>query len=370
MKIAYILSWELCSNDGVTKKVFTQCKSWIAMGHQVEIFNISKDCSEVKNDLSVHTFRRKISKNFIKEFQFVHHVYKILFRHLEDYNPDMVYLRSETYNPILGVIMKNYPTVIEINTNEESELKLHAQKSIKGKIRLWYYLVMRKKYYSKARAFCCVTYEIANLPGIKQFNKPTIVIPNTVLVKEFGKRTINHQPLPQLVYISTPDQPWQGIDKIINLAKETKGKLEFHIIGLNENGHNKLENVKFYGFLDRKNYEEIICSSDIGICTIALHRKNMTEACPLKTREYIAYGLPIITGYNDTAFIGKENPDWMLKIPNRENNLKDNVNEVLNFCYKYKGYKISPSESKQHVDNWTYESQKIKFFQSIINKKL
>lgn len=42
------------------------------------------------------------------------------------------------------------------------------------------------------------------------------------------------------------------------------------------------------------------CQVCIG--TLALHRKNMTEASPLKTREYLAHGFPVIIGYKDTAF--------------------------------------------------------------------
>ena len=38
MRIAYIITWNLGHNDGVTRKVLRQAKEWKDLGHQVEIF--------------------------------------------------------------------------------------------------------------------------------------------------------------------------------------------------------------------------------------------------------------------------------------------------------------------------------------------
>jgi len=37
----------------------------------------------------------------------------------------------------------------------------------------------------------------------------------------------------------------------------------------------------------------------MGLSTLGLFLKNMDEACPLKSREYISLGLPFIYGYKD-----------------------------------------------------------------------
>ena len=38
MRIAYIITWNLGHNDGVTRKVLRQAKEWKDLGHEVEIF--------------------------------------------------------------------------------------------------------------------------------------------------------------------------------------------------------------------------------------------------------------------------------------------------------------------------------------------
>ena len=38
MRIAYILTWNLAHNDGVTRKVFQQVQEWRELGQEVEIF--------------------------------------------------------------------------------------------------------------------------------------------------------------------------------------------------------------------------------------------------------------------------------------------------------------------------------------------
>ena len=37
----------------------------------------------------------------------------------------------------------------------------------------------------------------------------------------------------------------------------------------------------------------------LAVSTLALHRKQMRQACALKTREYVARGLPFVIGHED-----------------------------------------------------------------------
>jgi len=41
-------------------------------------------------------------------------------------------------------------------------------------------------------------------------------------------------------------------------------------------------------------------AADVGVGALALERKNMREAQPIKTRHYLGSGLPVIIGYQDT----------------------------------------------------------------------
>jgi hypothetical protein len=76
--------------------------------------------------------------------------------------------------------------------------------------------------------------------------------------------------------------------------------------------------VKFHGVKNKDEIIEIAKNSNIAVSSLALYLNNMTEACPLKSREYISIGIPFFYGYDDID-IPSDNI-FGLKIPN-ENNL-------------------------------------------------
>jgi hypothetical protein len=56
---------------------------------------------------------------------------------------------------------------------------------------------------------------------------------------------------------------------------------------------------------------------NLAISTMALHRKRMTEACSLKTREYTARGIPFVLAYEDPDLaMVEEERKFFLSFPN------------------------------------------------------
>ena len=73
-------------------------------------------------------------------------------------------------------------------------------------------------------------------------------------------------------------------------------------------------------------YEAILASSDVALGTLALHRKGMSEAAPLKVREYLLRGIPVVIGYDDPDLADR--PWFVLQLPNTESNVRDAVAEI------------------------------------------
>ncbi|SHI73975.1 glycosyltransferase [Clostridium intestinale] len=108
---------------------------------------------------------------------------------------------------------------------------------------------------------------------------------------------------------------WHGYDRLIrgiadyyNLTNEKQENINFYIVG---NG-TELENLKklsknlsienkihFTGVKRGKELDDFINSMDIGVSSLALHRIKAGD--PIKTKEFIARGLPTILGYNDQS---------------------------------------------------------------------
>lgn len=360
MKIGYLLSHDIFLNDGITKKIYSQANIWKSLGHQVKIFNILVKKNIQKGDVPPDTeifFRENVISGPAG-----------LDIALENYNPDIVYFRYEPYKPFLRRILVQYPAIFELNTDDIAEHRLYARRGIKESIRCIYNLITRNMILSRAQGFVSVSEEIGKLPHFSRFKKKIITIPNSIDLEEFPvlKRKKNNS-RPVIIFLGKPGYVWHGIDKIIRLAASTRRDLEYHVVGYEKPSSVVPENIKFHGYLNMGAYRDIIKRCDIGLSTLALHRKNLNEASSLKCREYLAYGLPVITGYKDTAFLHGKKPAWILEIPNTENNVLDNVNAIIEFSYRHKDYIVTHQEISKYIDAKVLEEKKMKFFKEIIS---
>jgi hypothetical protein len=102
----------------------------------------------------------------------------------------------------------------------------------------------------------------------------------------------------------------QGCDRIIEglyyYYSNTidKKKIFFHIVGggielkeykLQINNYNLEEYVLFYGLLSDNELNDVFKISEIGVCPLGSHRKKIFLGSFLKSREYIARGLPMVS---------------------------------------------------------------------------
>lgn len=358
MKIAYLLLWDLLSDNGVTKKVKNQVDIWQAAGHDVEVFCALPD-------------RPKGSVPQLDKYHFFMFAEWDKFRMFEPaglseaiahFAPDLIYLRYELWKYYLGKIIKIAPTVVEINSDDLSEYRL--QKGLKGFLKVYYNLFTRGLLLGGAAGLVSVTHELLRLPCNACHKKPSAVIPNGILLGRFPPvSTKAGHKIPQLVFMGSAGQNWHGVDKILRLAEKTAGRLHFHIIGPENAGGNQ-SNITYYGYLNQAEYENVFQQCDIGIGTIALYRKNMHEACPLKVREYLAYGLPIIIGYYDTAFLGATLPEWVLQLEGKETNADEATERIVDFCYRMKD-RVVRHEEVFFIDAIQTEKKRLEFLESI-----
>jgi hypothetical protein len=101
---------------------------------------------------------------------------------------------------------------------------------------------------------------------------------------------------------------WHGVDRLINSAFNYKGnrKIEIYIFGetdeLLKSSTENLQTIefKFFPIMSKEELDKHLLDKHIGIGTLSAHLKSLFEASPLKVREYIARGFPVIIGYEDT----------------------------------------------------------------------
>ena len=361
MNIVYLVEWDFSTDSGVKRKVMEHAEIWESQGAKVCVIIVSPNyCRcKIKNCYSFTSFLKYLPDSFIKTYgNKLLSTFKVI-NILKKLDPDVVYTRQAVWHPLLSYVFSKFPTVLELNTDDVNEIKLES------KMKQFIYLLGRNKLLHLCAAFVSVSNEIASI--YKCYNKKTVTIANGFRLKEdflFRKKgKIKKENIRvQLVFCGTSNQGWHGTDKIVRLAHYFP-QWDFHIIG--EKFSDVPSNIISYGFLPKTEVYEIYANMDVAISTLALHRKKMNEASPLKSREYLAFGFPIIAGYLDTDLDGK---DFVLNIGNYEENIEDNLDLIEQFVEKWRGLVVDKSEIVD-IDSYKKEYTRLDFFEYVLSDK-
>lgn len=363
MKIAYILDDDISTRTGVVKKIESKINLWKEFGYTVKVFTLrSKQLESIIEGgvvISKLHLEAGLGEKFFQQCKNI----KTLDKHLSDFKPDMIYIRQIKYYPYLvSVLKKNAPYIVEINTNDLEEAKLSS------KIIYYYKKLTRDFLLRDASGLVSVSQELIENKIFSKFNKPSIFIGNGYDFRKVTYQKTSFSEPAKFVFIGTPGQAWHGVDKVLLLAKKLTEN-EFHIIGPGiQNLKNVSKNIIAHGYLDQEKVEEIVSSCDIGISTLALHRNNMKEASPLKSRQYLAQGLATIIAYKDTDL--PNDLDFILNIGNYEDNVKENLDTIEDFVKNLKNLKSSEivKQSKNYLDYHSKEKKRFMFFQKVLNR--
>jgi glycosyltransferase involved in cell wall biosynthesis len=358
MKIAYLIHWDLSRESGVLKKVLDQIEVWIREGNEVKLFALSPGPQiwEDLNRLSMEVVSRgTLLTRFFKAHEMV--------RRIMAWKPHLTYLRFSTYYPSLELLMTAIPTFLEMNTDDLAEARTRY-----SRFRYLYHLLTRERILRKAQGFICVSQEIAD--RLSLYRKPTVVIANGINLSRYPSLPAPKNPNPRLVFLGSPGHAWHGIDQIFWLAGHFTS-WHFDLIGVEASDPDlrgkSLPNLLAHGPLNRARYEKILAQSDIAIGTLALYRKKMDEASPLKVREYLAYGIPTIIGYQDTDF--PQPVPYLLRLPNTPEGVREHAPAIEQFVNTWKGQRVLRQEII-HLDVNFKEREKLLFFRKVLGRSL
>jgi hypothetical protein len=230
--------------------------------------------------------------------------------------------------------------------------------------RSFYNRISRGRLFSRAGGSVFPTRELASDPDFKAFNSVREVIPNG---GDFG--SIAQAPAPsasgpiELLFMGSDGHAWHGVNKLPGLAAANPDWI-INVLGVSNRvfPDGAPPNIKLRGWLARKDYEPLVASCTAGIGSLAMHRIPLKEACPLKVREYLAFGLPVILGYVDTD-IPADAP-YALHLPNTEDNVATHLAQIRNFVESWRGRRV-PRESVKHMDWPVKEETRLRFIKRV-----
>ncbi len=130
--------------------------------------------------------------------------------------------------------------------------------------------------------------------------------PNGVDLRKVAVAGDQRQGPPTFLMVAYHYVCWHGLDLILEKLKSCSRDFQFHIVGTVFEGDKKViqgdHRFILHGSLNLDHIRDLACRCDFGLTSLALFRKGMTQACSLKTREYLALGLPVYSGHEDPAF--------------------------------------------------------------------
>lgn len=356
MRIAYYHEHSDGKTTGIFKKLVAQTNEWARQGHDVGMFNLSANDTHVEWLESLRPdvqLFQTVWPNRLARFWLMDQV----IRQMLEWQPEIVYRRYGPYYPSFERVFGHVPIVTEHNG---SELIQTRQASLR---RYLYGKTTRSRLHQNIAGSVFVSHELARSPTFAHL--PKIVIPNGIALDRYPTLHAPTNNQPHLVFLGNT-RIMHGIDKIISLAHHFP-QWRFDLIGptVADFDVDLPDNVITHGFLPEQDYLPILQQADVAIGVLAMYRVGVAEISAIKTLEYVARGLPIITGCKDTSFM--EPVDFILELPNTENNVIENFDRIEAFAYSWMGKRVS-REAISHIEVAQTEDQRLGFLASVLRK--
>lgn len=355
LRIAYIVAHDTSSLDGVTKKIASQVKAWSEFGNDVLLLNIHPASNAPQLKARYFPFRSSLWRRVAPA--------NALIDSLNEFNPDVVYLRYDGWTRGYETVARRFPTVIEVNSNVRAELQLSFRRAPNARkaLALVSWRLLDPRLLKQLAGVVAVTDEIG---AYYRDHTPTEIVPNGIELAAYAdfKRDPTPPDRTALLFLGTGGYTWHGIDIIADIARRLPF-YDFHIVG--ENGPSS-GNLFYHGYLSQDRYQAVMKTVSICIGTLALHRKDMNEACPLKTREYLASGFPVIIGYQDTSFL-KTQPDFLFTVDCRDP-CRFDFEGLINFIEINKT-RVVKHEELFAIESSHLEARRLRFFDRIAGNK-
>lgn len=320
-------------SSGVNKKIAGQIQAFNNAGLGCRWYEI-----EHRNP-NQGWFREKLNKRL--PFTNRHEHWK-----MEDFvNEDNIYIRyfgniTPAMNVFFCQLHKKNPAckiVLEFPTYPYDEE--YKKKRLKDRMYLYTDRYSRKKLSTWVN-------RVATLTDDKMiFGVPTIKFRNGIDMDALRPREAQIDDTVQMIAVSG-FAIWHGYDRLLEGLHDYyqmggTRNIIFHLVG---DGPERIrysemveqyqlkEHVVFHGLKSGKALDDVYDKCGLGIASLGFHRTGLTEGAPLKTREYIAKGIPFIFGAKVSDIPDDVAKDIYLQVPNDDTHI--DILKVLSFYDK------------------------------------
>ncbi|WP_168408976.1 glycosyltransferase [Acinetobacter indicus] len=224
---------------------------------------------------------------------------------LKQKDVDVILIRYSVHDifQLLFLLVSKKPIFLVHHTLEEPELEMN--KSFIGKIRFFAEKIIGKLCIRASRGIIGVTNEIIEYEKsrVNGLGKKSYLFPNGININNLTNDFCYPSKEKKILFIASEFSEWHGLDLLFADMKTNNQQFELHLIGqlLPKDYTYAIgdSRVILHGIKDKKFIEQVSSECNIALGSFALERKNMKEACTLKVRDYLNFGLPVYSGHVD-----------------------------------------------------------------------
>jgi len=182
-----------------------------------------------------------------------------------------------------------------------------------------------------------------HFPNTYSFSGTSLCSPKSVGDKGLSSFIRTLPSVPEIIFVASRFSEWQGLDILLDSVSLTSCDFRLHIVGHTNGEYLNDERVIFHDSLSQSALCDLYSFMNLGLSCFALFRKGMSEACPLKVREYLSHGIPVYAGHVDIfpssfVFYHHGDPDF---------------SSILSYCEHVKSFSRSHiiEASRKYIDS-------------------
>ncbi len=360
MRVLHIVSEPGSHDRGVPQKVAATVESWRRLGVDADFVDLATASlgSDGVGDRGPERRPRLGRAGWVLEME---RRARRLREVLDRQRPDVVYSRELVWSPAVESIFRRHPVVLEINSDRATELA----SSSRAAAAFWRTTSARNR--RRARGIVSVTNELAR--KLVPESVPWVTIPNGEDVADRPPPRL-HADRPLLVMLVGGVNAWQGMDRVDALARALP-QFDFGICGdLGSAAQGLSERVRRIPPMKGRELDDLLSRTTVCLGTLALSRKSMTEACPLKSRTALASGVPLIYAYDDPQLDGDE--IFALRVADAPTWSREDLERIESFVERAAG---DPSIgvaawdfARRNIDRDVLEQRRIDFMAGLLRE--
>jgi glycosyltransferase involved in cell wall biosynthesis len=218
----------------------------------------------------------------------------------------MRYLPAVDLAPQL-LLARSRARIATVHHAKEAEELMATGQNGAGRVRAMFERIQSPRFLERVHGIIGVTDEIRDYQlGKVRAPKPAATVSNGVDVARVAPTGFAPAGAElQIAFVASAYAPWHGVDRLLRGLDAYRGNrpLRVHMVGAASpptpppaGGRVTLQ---YHGTLLGSALDDVLRTCTVGVSSLAMFRTGLRQAAVLKTRDYMARGLPFVYGYEE-----------------------------------------------------------------------